>query len=312
MNDSTIKRLAGLNGKAIKKTVSMTKTLTAGDDNATVELVQQLGSVVGEMADVLKRHEGIATSQAGMPVSCAVPKEIPENVILDKIAAVATADYDVHKVIRNNGCVTAYFEPTACSNAVESDIDACKKIVADAGMQSVNARLVDDGMAIAVTLVQDAYGNPLLDASGDDEEFEDDDVGDIEGDKVDHAFIQHLLENGVTPVFCALTHDGNGNMLNTNADSVASSVAIAAARFAPTQLVFCFEKDGVLVDIDDPDSLIETINQATFDDLKAKGIIAAGMVPKVTGALKAVSQGVTEVVIKNSANISNNRGTTIK
>ncbi len=137
-------------------------------------------------------------------------------------------------------------------------------------------------------------------------------VGDIEGDKVDHAFIQHLLENGVTPVFCALTHDGNGNMLNTNADSVASSVAIAAARFAPTQLVFCFEKDGVLVDIDDPDSLIETINQATFDDLKAKGIIAAGMVPKVTGALKAVSQGVTEVVIKNSANISNNRGTTIK
>lgn len=182
MNDSTIKRLAGLNGKAIKKTVSMTKTLTAGDDNATVELVQQLGSVVGEMADVLKRHEGIATSQAGMPVSCAVPKEIPENVILDKIAAVATADYDVHKVIRNNGCVTAYFEPTACSNAVESDIDACKKIVADAGMQSVNARLVDDGMAIAVTLVQDAYGNPLLDASGDDEEFEDDDVGDIEGD----------------------------------------------------------------------------------------------------------------------------------
>lgn len=137
-------------------------------------------------------------------------------------------------------------------------------------------------------------------------------VGDIEGDRVDHAFIQHLLENGVTPVFCALTHDGQGNMLNTNADSVASGVAVACSRFAPTQLVFCFEKDGVLVDIDDPSSLIETIDNTTFEQLKADGIIAAGMIPKVTGALNAVAQGVTEVVIKNSANISNSRGTTIK
>lgn len=137
-------------------------------------------------------------------------------------------------------------------------------------------------------------------------------VGDIEGNKIDHAFIQHLLEIGVTPVFCALTHDGQGNMLNTNADSVASSVAIATSRFAPTQLVFCFEKDGVLVDIDEPSSLIETIDQASFERLKADGIIAAGMLPKVTGALKAVAQGVTEVVIKNSTNIGTPRGTTIR
>ena len=100
-------------------------------------------------------------------------------------------------------------------------------------------------------------------------------VGDIDGDKVDHIFIKHLLEMGVTPVFCALTHDGMGNMLNTNADSVASGVAIACARFAPTQLVFCFEKDGVLVDINDPSSLIETIDKTSFEQLKADGIIAA-------------------------------------
>lgn len=137
-------------------------------------------------------------------------------------------------------------------------------------------------------------------------------VGDIEGNKIDHKFIQHLLEIGVTPVFCALTHDGQGNMLNTNADSIASGVAIACSRFAPTRLVFCFEKDGVLVDIDDPSSLIETIDQASFERLKADGIIAAGMLPKVTGALKAVAQGVTEVVIKNSANIGTPRGTTIR
>ena len=137
-------------------------------------------------------------------------------------------------------------------------------------------------------------------------------VGDIEGDKVDHAFIQHLLEIGVTPVFCALTHDGKGNMLNTNADSIASQVAIATARFAPTQLVFCFEKDGVLADVDDPSSLITTINSDSFAQLKEQGIIAQGMVPKVSGALKAVSHGVAEVVIKNSANLLSERGTTIK
>ncbi len=137
-------------------------------------------------------------------------------------------------------------------------------------------------------------------------------VGDIATDKVDSKFIEHLLASGVTPVFCSLTYDGRGNMLNTNADSVASAVAIATARFAPTQLVFCFEKDGVLADVDDPSSLIETIDRAKFESLKAQGVIAAGMIPKVTGALNAVAQGVTEVVIKNSANIANDRGTTIK
>ena len=137
-------------------------------------------------------------------------------------------------------------------------------------------------------------------------------VGDIEGDKTDHSFIKHLLEIGVTPVFCALTHDGQGNMLNTNADSVASQVAIAVSRFAPAQLVFCFEKDGVLADVGDPESLIANINRASFESLKAQGVIAEGMLPKVEGALNAVAQGVAEVVIKNSANLLSQRGTKIK
>ena len=135
-------------------------------------------------------------------------------------------------------------------------------------------------------------------------------VGDIR--EVDHLFLKHLVDGGITPVFCALTHDGNGVMLNTNADSIASHVAIATARFTPTQLVFCFEKDGVLADVNNPDSLIESIDQQSFVALKEQGIIAQGMIPKVAGALNAVERGVSEVVIKNSANLLSPRGTTIK
>lgn len=135
-------------------------------------------------------------------------------------------------------------------------------------------------------------------------------VGDIR--EVDHLFLKHLVDGGITPVICALTHDGNGVMLNTNADSIASHVAIATARFTPTQLVFCFEKDGVLADVNNPDSLIESIDQQSFVALKAQGIIAQGMIPKVAGALNAVERGVSEVVIKNSANLLSPRGTTIK
>ena len=135
-------------------------------------------------------------------------------------------------------------------------------------------------------------------------------VGDIR--EVDHLFLKHLVDGGITPVICALTHDGNGVMLNTNADSIASHVAIATARFTPTQLVFCFEKDGVLADVNNPDSLIESIDQQSFVALKEQGIIAQGMIPKVAGALNAVERGVSEVVIKNSANLLSPRGTTIK
>lgn len=135
-------------------------------------------------------------------------------------------------------------------------------------------------------------------------------VGDIE--KVDHALLGRLLEGGITPVFCAIMHDGKGTLLNCNADSVASSVALGAAQVAPTELIFCFEKAGVLRDPDDATTLIREITAATYPPLKADGTVSKGMIPKIENALKAVANGVRSVTIKHSDNLLNETGTTIR
>lgn len=115
-----------------------------------------------------------------------------------------------------------------------------------------------------------------------------------------------------TPVFCAIMHDGQGTLLNCNADSVASSVALGAARIAPTELVFCFEKNGVLHDPDDETTLIREITAESYAALKAGGIVSKGMIPKVENALKAVANGVRSVTIKHSENLLNDTGTVIR
>lgn len=135
-------------------------------------------------------------------------------------------------------------------------------------------------------------------------------VGDIE--KVDSRLLGHLLEAGVTPVFCAIMHDGQGALLNCNADSVASAVALGAAQAAPTELIFCFEKSGVLRDPDDETTLIREITAESYAALKAEGIVSKGMIPKIENALKAVANGVRSVTIKHSGNLSNDTGTVIK
>lgn len=123
-------------------------------------------------------------------------------------------------------------------------------------------------------------------------------VGDIE--QVDSHLLQHLLEGGITPVFCAIMHNGEGMLLNCNADSVASAIAEAAAQIAPAELVFCFEKRGVLRDPDDDTSVICEITPASFAELRAAGIVNKGMIPKIENALKAVDRGVESVVIKHA------------
>ena len=115
-----------------------------------------------------------------------------------------------------------------------------------------------------------------------------------------------------TPVFCAIMHDGQGTLLNCNADSVASSVALGAARIAPTELVFCFEKSGVLRDPEDETTLIREITAESYAALKAGGIVSKGMIPKVENALKAVANGVRSVTIKHSENLLNDTGTVIR
>lgn len=134
-------------------------------------------------------------------------------------------------------------------------------------------------------------------------------VGDIE--EVDAGMLGRLLETGLTPVFCAITHDGHGTLLNTNADSVASAVALGAAKLAPTDLIYCFEKRGVLRDVEDENSAIPEITAATYAALRAEGAVSKGMIPKIENALQAVAAGLRSVAIRHADDLSNPSSGTI-
>jgi len=135
-------------------------------------------------------------------------------------------------------------------------------------------------------------------------------VGDV--DRVDAQFLAQLIESGVVPVMAPLTHDGEGHILNTNADTIAASVACALAEHYEVTLTYCFEKPGVLRDADDDNSVIPTINEQQFHQLTEEGIIAGGMIPKLENAFQAIHQGVRRVIITCSDNIDGSGGTVIE
>ena len=122
-------------------------------------------------------------------------------------------------------------------------------------------------------------------------------VGDLDNDSVNFESIHKLLEAGFSPVFSAITHDGKGQLLNTNADTIASAIAVAMSKLYDTSLVFCFEKAGVLRDVNDDSSVIRLIEPASYAELKRQGIINDGMIPKLDNAFDAINQGLKEVCI---------------
>lgn len=128
-------------------------------------------------------------------------------------------------------------------------------------------------------------------------------VGDILVDSVNTLSIKKLLEAGFTPVFSAITHNGLGQLLNTNADTIASALAVALAKTYDTNLIYCFEKEGVLRDIDDPKSLIEAIRIDEFELLRTSGLIYEGMIPKLENAFEALEKGVKNVYIGHALNL---------
>lgn len=136
-------------------------------------------------------------------------------------------------------------------------------------------------------------------------------VGDIDPADVNSSLLEVLLNSGITPVFSAIMHNGEGDLLNCNADTVASSVALGASRIEETELIYCFEKRGVLRDINDDNSVIELVTPENYPSLKADKIIADGMIPKIDNALKAVAQGVKTVCIKHSDELLEQSGTSI-
>ncbi len=137
-------------------------------------------------------------------------------------------------------------------------------------------------------------------------------VGDIDSDRVNHDFIQSLLEQEKVPVFCAICHNEEGVLLNCNADSVAAAVAGGMANVGDCRLTYCFEKPGVLRDVNDDTSVLPLIDEESFPQLKEAGIIADGMIPKIHNALESASHGVKEVRICNASNIAGEGGTVIR
>lgn len=132
-------------------------------------------------------------------------------------------------------------------------------------------------------------------------------VGDVE--KVNNTMLENLLELELVPVIAPLTFEISGSMLNTNADTIASEVAIALSNTYEVSLVYCFEKAGVLYNPNDDSSIIKDINIKTFADLKGKGIITDGMIPKLDNCFNALNKGVKGVWITNAKAVNSGQGT---
>lgn len=136
-------------------------------------------------------------------------------------------------------------------------------------------------------------------------------VGDIDPLDVNESVFSLLFKEGVTPVICAIMHDGAGQLLNCNADSVAGAVAVASSRINPVDLVYCFEKPGVLSEPDDDSSVIRHIDSESYAQLRADGVISRGMIPKIDNAMAALRGGVSEVYIKSADNLLNSLSTVV-
>ena len=184
-----------------------------------------------------------------------------------------------------------------------------KHIVASLQAIGVNAL----GLTGADMNVIQSHKRPLKKVKMEDGTVQDVDygfVGDV--DKVNADLIANLISQGVVPVLSPLTHDGQGSMLNTNADTIASEAAKALAKFFEVKLMYCFEKNGVLMDADNDDSVIPSITKAQFPELVEKGIVNGGMLPKLENSFEAIDAGVSAVVITKADNIDDpNAGTVL-
>jgi acetylglutamate kinase len=136
-------------------------------------------------------------------------------------------------------------------------------------------------------------------------------VGDINNDQVQSAPLKALLEANLTPVFAPLTHDSKGQILNTNADTIASALAIALSKIYNVRLIYCFEKKGVLHDANDDHAVINLIDRQIYNELLADGVLTAGILPKLNNAFAAIESGVDEVLIGHADDVLSNTSDTV-
>lgn len=132
-------------------------------------------------------------------------------------------------------------------------------------------------------------------------------VGDV--DNVNIRELRLLLSENIVPVIAPLTHDGNGNLLNTNADTIASEIATELSNHFSVYLFYCFEKKGVLIDPKDESTVIYDLDPSLFNKYQEEDVISAGMIPKLENGFRAKLKGVKEVLITNPENIATGKGT---
>ena len=132
-------------------------------------------------------------------------------------------------------------------------------------------------------------------------------VGDVTRESVNSTLLYLLLSQNLVPVFAPLTHAG-GSMLNTNADTIASVIAVAMSKHFDVRLIFCFEKKGVLMDVTADNSVITNLDRRKYSELLSKGAFADGILPKLENAYNAIDAGVKEVLIGDAADLLNNTG----
>ncbi|WP_420388428.1 acetylglutamate kinase [Roseivirga sp.] len=174
-----------------------------------------------------------------------------------------------------------------------------KKIVAQLQANGINA--------IGLT---GADGNSMLAKKRPVKEIDYGFVGDVVPEGVNINLLVSLLNQGIRPVFCALTHDGQGNMLNTNADTIASVLAVALSKSFDVELVYCFEQPGVLSDFESK-TVIPVLDPDNYHEYKNSGIINSGMIPKLDNAFDALNAGVGQVRIIHFSSLNNNQSGTI-
>lgn len=175
-----------------------------------------------------------------------------------------------------------------------------KKIVAQ--LQSLHINAI--GLTGADANIIPAKKRPLKIIDGEHIDFGW--VGDVENDMLNIGNLKLLTETGLTPVFAPLTHDGQGHILNTNADTIASSLAVGLSGFYDVRLIYCFEKKGVLEDVNNDDSVIRKLNKEKYQQLLEENKLFEGILPKIDNAFAAINAGVKEVLIGHASDLVKN------
>lgn len=128
-------------------------------------------------------------------------------------------------------------------------------------------------------------------------------VGDLHEGEINTGLLSFLLAQGIVPVIAPLSHDGHGNMLNINADTIASALAVALSKAQEVRLMYCFEKQGILLDVSDETSVIHQIDRAAWAELLEAGVLADGILPKLENAFEAIDNGVQSVWIGHAEDV---------